>query len=247
VWAELQTVKVAVEREFLDMQDVEFSVDEGQLYLLQTRPGKRTPWAALQIAVDLVRTGLIDPLEALQRLSMYRLEDVSRQAVAPGAGHPVARATGAVSGVVTGRLVFDSQRAQQYALTHPVILARPEISTDDFAGLTAAAGVVSTLGGRTSHAVVIARERGRVCLVGCAELRVDEGARACSFGAREFQEGDVITLDGESGLIYAGCVPVVVERPTDALAAVAAWHDHARLTAPHPGAGCDAHAGPTSD
>jgi pyruvate,orthophosphate dikinase len=226
VWRELEAAKDALEREFLDMQDFEFTVDEGRLFFLQTRAGKRTPWAALRIATDLVQERILDPATALERLDRYDLNAIARVTVRPGPQDiPLAHGTAASLGVATGHLVFDAERAQRLAREQPVILARTELTTDDVAGLAVAAGVVTTLGGRTSHAAVVARQLGKVCLVGCADVHVDEDGRACAIGARRLREGDVITLDGETGWLYDGPVPIVTERPDDALALVAAWQE----------------------
>jgi pyruvate,orthophosphate dikinase len=226
VWAQLTAAAAMLERDFGDMQDFEFTVDEGQLFFLQTRSGKRTPWAALRIAADLVREGAIQPQAALRRLAEYDLEAIARVVVQPRADdRPIARAIAAGVGVAAGAIVFSAARAEQRAANGPVILVRDELTTDDIAGIAAAAGVLTTFGGRTSHAAVVARQLGKVCLVGCADLRVDPASAACRIGTRRFHEGDVLTLDGESGLVYAGALPVITERPVDELALVTQWRD----------------------
>ena len=221
VHAELRAVAPLLERAFGDMQDFEFTVDEGQLFFLQTRTGKRTPWAAVRIAADLIRAGVVDRHQALQRLAPYDLDTIVRTAIRPRAVDvPLARAVPAGIGVATGALVFEAARACDLAARGPVVLARADLSTDDIAGLHAAAGIVTTFGGRTSHAAVVARQLAKPCLVGCSALRVEAEARACSIGHRRFGEGDVVTLDAETGYIYPGEVPVVTERPVDALAVI---------------------------
>jgi pyruvate, orthophosphate dikinase len=222
--AELHRAKHALEAEFRDMQDFEFTVQSGELYFLQTRTGKRTPWAAVQIAADLVRRGIVPPAEALARLCPYDLEAIRRERLAPTAGaRPIAVAVPAGLGVATGAIALDRDRARALAPAQAVILVRREITTDDLGGLTAAAGIVTALGGRTSHAAVVARQLGKVCLVGCTSLHIDETRRRCSFGGHAFAEGSVITLDGESGCVYAGAVPTVAERPEAALGDIRAW------------------------
>jgi pyruvate,orthophosphate dikinase len=207
VWNQLQTAKRALEQEFLDMQDFEFTVDEGQLFFLQTRSGKRTPWAALRIAVDLVREGVVDRSTALRRLEPYDLDNVVRVAVRPGPDDlPVGQAVPAGIGAATGEVVFDAKRAQERGAERDVVLVRSELDTDDIAGLSAAVGILTTFGGRTSHAAVVARHLGKTCLVACGDLRVEDAARVCSIGDRLFREGDLITIDGETGLVYAGRV-----------------------------------------
>ena len=226
VWTQLQSSTAVLEREFRDMQDFEFTVDGGRLYFLQTRPGKRTPWAALRIATDLVRERLLDPATALRRLAPYDLDAIGRVYVQPrSADIPLGHATPASIGVATGAIVFDADRARTIGGERPVILVRSELTTDDVAGLAAAQGVLTTCGGRTSHAAVVARQLGKVCLVGCADLHVDAGARECSLGGRRLRDGAIVTLDGETGFVYDGRVPVVTERPEQELAMVAAWRE----------------------
>jgi pyruvate, orthophosphate dikinase len=221
---ELADAKSRLEREFLDMQDFEFTVESGVLHFLQTRAGKRTPWAALHIAVDLVRSQLIAPDEALRRLDAYELNDLSRSRLHVDAtNEAVAAAVPAGIGVATGGIALDCQRALELATTRPVILVRTDLATTDLPGLAVATGVLTANGGRTSHAAVVARQLGKVCLAGCSSLVIDETRRRCSLGGRSFAEGDVITLDGDGGRVYAGTVPTVIERPDEALAIVRQW------------------------
>jgi pyruvate,orthophosphate dikinase len=224
VWERLSAAKHTLEHEFLDMQDFEFTIVDGHLFFLQTRAGKRTPWAALQIAVDLVGEGLIAPAVALQRLSAYDLSAIERRTVAPGESHhPIARGTAGAHGAASGAVVFDVTRARERAARAPVILLRTELTTEDIEALAVASGIVSTYGGATSHAAVVARQLGKVCIVNCAELQVLPAAGEATLGLVRLREGDVVTLDGETGLIYAGEVPVVATRPSEALAEIDRW------------------------
>ena len=223
-WNELIAAQTALEREFGDMQDFEFTIEDGRLYFLQTRAGKRTPLAALRIAIDLVRDQLITPDVACARLDAYDVDAIARRVVRPKSGDtPLARATSASVGVATGAAVFDVERAKALAGDRPVILMRTELTTEDLPGVSVAAGLVTTLGGRTSHAAVVARQLGKVCLVGCTELRVDAPGRECTLGARHLREGDIVTLDGETGAIYDGAVEVLTERPQAELDTLARW------------------------
>jgi pyruvate,orthophosphate dikinase len=221
---ELADAKSVLEREFRDMQDFEFTVEAGVLHFLQTRSGKRTPWAALQIAVDLVRSHLIDPYEALRHLESYELEDLSRSRLQVNAtSEPIAAAVPAGIGTATGAIALDCDRALELAKTRSVILVRRDLATTDLPGLAVADGVLTAHGGRTSHAAVVARQLGKVCLAGCSALLVDETRRRCSLGSHTFVEGDIITLDADSGRVYAGAIPTVIERPEEALEIVRQW------------------------
>jgi pyruvate,orthophosphate dikinase len=224
VQSRLDTLRRDLEALFRDVQDFEFTVEQGRLYLLQTRRAKRTPWAALQIAVDLVKEGLITPAEALQRLDGIDLATVARSRVSSEAVQPVGRAIVASLGVASGPVVFDTETAKRFVARgdHP-ILVRRETTTADVAGLPDVAGLLTALGGRTAHAAVVARQLGTVCLVGCTALEIDEAQRCCTIGGTVFREGDVIGLDGNAGAIYAGRLEVVLERPTAALAAIGGW------------------------
>ena len=225
VAAELTRAKTVLESEFRDMQDFEFTVENGRLFLLQTRDGKRTPWAALKIAIDMVQTGLIKPEDGLKRLDGIPVESLERVRFADAVHtQPLAAATPASIGVAVGEIALDSKRAVERAEAgKPVILVRDSISTSDIDGITAAVGVLTAAGGRTSHAAVVARQLAKVCLVGCRGLRVDVEAKACTIGGRRLFEGDTLTLDGDAGTIYAGMIPVVRERPEAELAEVARW------------------------
>lgn len=220
---ELAEAVPRLEREFRDVQDVEFTVEDGKLFFLQTRPAKRTPRAALRVLVDFVREGLIDSATALKRAADIDLERarVTRFANKVPA---VATALSASSGVATGRIAFDSVRAK--ALTaekEPVILVRRETSTDDVAGFAAAAGILTAVGGRTAHAAVVARQLGKVCLVGCRDLRIDESGYRGEIAGKKIEEGNWISLDGETGEVMLGRLDIVAELPQAELAAIEGW------------------------
>jgi pyruvate,orthophosphate dikinase len=225
VAAELDRIKTVLEDEFRDMQDFEFTVENGRLYLLQTRDGKRTPWAALRIAVDMVREQRIAPAEALRRLDGVALDRLARLRIAPAAATvPIASAVPATIGVATGEIVFDPKRAVECrSQGRKVILVRQNIATDDIEGLVAAEGVLAAAGGRTSHAAIVARQLGKVCLVGCTALRFDAMRSECVLGQERLHEGDYVTLDGNTGRIYAGRLPLIHERPEAELTELTAW------------------------
>ncbi len=187
-----------------DMQDIEFTIENGKLFLLQTRSAKRTPRAALKIAVDLVAEGLIDRDEALRRVAavdVARVGETSFVEPAPA----VARAIVAAPGVACGRACFTSAQAETL-VRHgdKAILVRRDASTEDVAGFAAADGVLTAIGGRTSHAAVVARQMGKVCLVGCGALAIDADERGATIGGEALREGDWVALDGASGDITFG-------------------------------------------
>lgn len=211
-----------IERACCDAQDVEFTVEEGRLYFLQTRSAKRTPLAALRMAAAMVREGLIDPSTALARLGTLDLTTLAVSRFADEAT-PAARAISASPGVASGRVAFHSARAQELARDgHPVILVRPDTSTEDVAGFAVAAGILTTVGGRTAHAAVVARQLGKVCLVGCRALAVDEAHGEATVAGLRLREGDWLSLDGDTGAVAVG-KRTIVSQPPPELAEVERW------------------------
>jgi pyruvate,orthophosphate dikinase len=226
VHARLQADRGVLEALFNDAQDFEFTVQNGELFLLQTRAGKRTPWASLRIAVDMVAEGLISPREALARLEEVDLDAVVRTRFAEPLPAPLAHATVAGIGVACGPIALDAAAVARFAAAGtPAILIRPETVTEDIASLAQAGGILTAAGSRTAHAAVVARQLGKVCLVGCRELSLDLPRRRCKIGKRTLAEGDLISLDGNLGAIYPGILPIVTLRPDRELAIVAGWRD----------------------
>ena len=197
---------------FGDMQDFEFTVQDGELFLLQTRDGKRTPQAAARIALDMADEGLI-PIETA-RLRTAGLTDaaLTTTGLASDDGAsltPVAQAATAASGVVSGEIAFDEARVRsRKAAGKSVILVRRDAETRDISALDLADGLLTQHGARTSHAAVVARQRGKVCLVGCEAMQIDETRGRMDLAGTSFKEGDLITLDGNAGLIYSGVARV---------------------------------------
>jgi pyruvate,orthophosphate dikinase len=215
-----------LEREFGDVQDVEFTVEDGKLWMLQTRSAKRTPRAAVRIAIDLVREGLIAKDEALARIAGIDLAALVEISLV-SAGTPAACGIGASGGIGIGRSAFDSEGAERLAAAgEPVILLRPDTSTADVAGFAVAAGIVTAVGARTSHAALVARQMGKPCVVGCGELKIDAAARRAKLGAAALREGDWITIEGDAGQIYLGRCRTSETRPEAELAEIAAWRSH---------------------
>jgi pyruvate,orthophosphate dikinase len=221
----LESVKRKLEREFRDLQDFEFTVEDGELYLLQTRSGRLTPWATLQVTADLVDEGVLTQHEALQRLEVLDLQRIQRKRLKTQEGQlPLAVAVPASIGVACGRIALDSERARQLSEQgEPVILVRAETSTDDIVGMAHADGILTAAGGRTSHAAVVARQLNKVCLVGCAPLLIDAEKHLVWFDQQALAEGDYLTIDGDQGTVFAGCLKSEQERPVHLLERIEAW------------------------
>jgi pyruvate, orthophosphate dikinase len=227
VGAQLCDILRRLELEFHDVQDVEFTIESGRLWILQTRAAKRSPLAALRIAIDLVHEGLTTQQEALRRLTDLNVDAFVRTRLdAPG--DPAARGIGASAGVAAGRVAFDSARAvRQAAAGDPVILVRPDTSTSDVAGFAVAAGIVTAQGGRTAHAALVARQMGKPAVVGAGTLDVDPDARAARTNGGTIGEGDWISIDGDSGAVYLGRANIVREHPAAELAELDRWRSQA--------------------
>jgi pyruvate,orthophosphate dikinase len=225
VWDELGHLGRRLEALFHDMQDLEFTVERGRLWLLQTRSGWRSPRAALRIAVDLVAEGLIDEATALDRLADIDPAVLRRQRLCLGPDdQPLAYATPAGSGCAAGAAAFDVDGVRRLvAAGRPAILVRSDIATADIEGLRLAQGVVAAAGSRTAHAAVVARAMGKVCLVGCAQLRIAGNGKSAGFGEVTIGEGEGLSLDGDSGAVYGGLLPMRGEPPPPELAIVEGW------------------------
>lgn len=213
----------ALEAAYGDVQDVEFTIEEGRLFFLQTRAAKRTPRAALRIAVDLEAEGVRTPAEALELLQGIDLSAVGTTRFA-GDARPAAQGIAASPGTVSGRIALDEAAARRLsAAGAPVLLVRPDVATDDIGALALAAGILTASGGRTAHAAVVARQLGRACVVGCAALAIDPEARTVRLGEAALAEGDWLSIDGEAGTIFPGRRDVITLTPDAELARVASW------------------------
>lgn len=213
-----------LEKHFRDMQDIEFTVEDGTLYFLQTRSAKRTPSAALRALIDLVREGLIDESEGARRAAEIDLEAVAATRF-EGEATPIAAGTPASAGVASGRVAFDSARAVELASNPaaPIILVRPYSSTDDVAGFAVSAGILTASGGRTAHAAVVARQLGKACVVGCSRLTVEASGRAATIAGHAVKEGDWLSLNGETGEVFLGQRRIIVDRPEADIAEIRSW------------------------
>ena len=228
-WQALEQATDALEDIFADMQDFEFTVEEGELHLLQARSGKRTPLATARIALDLHAEGLIDTDTALERTAALQPDDLATSHLADDSGtpaQPAGQAASACSGVCSGEIALDTARAQQRAAEGAsVILVRPDAETHDIAALETSVGLLTRNGARTSHAAVVARQLGKVCLVGCETLSIDMVSRSLQLGALQLREGDTLTLDGNQGLIYQGTIATVKQPDPQVIARLQALRE----------------------
>jgi pyruvate,orthophosphate dikinase len=179
----------------------------------------------VRVAVDLVNEGLIDPATALERLAEIDLATIARVRL-DSTGEPIARGTPASTGVAVGRAAFDPRQARAMAgKNEAVILIRNGTAAEDIEGIAAAEGILTAQGCRTSHAAVVARQLGKVCVVGCDGLRIGDNGRACTIGGQAFASGDLLAIDGDTGAVFAGRVAVRRERPEAALARISEWRN----------------------
>jgi pyruvate,orthophosphate dikinase len=236
IYDELLTIADRLERHYKDMQDIEFTIQEGTLYLLQTRAGKRSAAAAVRVAVDLVHETVIDEHTALLRVNprdlarlFVPLLDPRDKAAAIAAGRLLARGLPAAPGGAVGQVVFEADRAVELAKNgQQVILVRPETSPEDVAGMYASEGIVTARGGRTSHAAVVAVGMGKPCIVGANDIVVHEERRLFEAGGRIVREGEVVAIDGETGEVILDAVKSTEPEVTGAAQEFLAWADRYR-------------------
>lgn len=229
-FTELARVFDLLETHYRDMQDIEFTVQQGKLWMLQTRSGKRTAKAALRIAVDMADEGLITREEAITRVDPAALDQLLHPTLDPNAPRDVlAKGLPASPGAASGIAVFDSDTAEKRAeMGDAVILVRTETSPEDIHGMHAAKGILTARGGMTSHAAVVARGMGRPCVSGVGTLAIDAKAKLMRVGAREVKEGDIITIDGASGEVMLGSVPTVQPELAGDFGTLMEWADKVR-------------------
>jgi pyruvate, orthophosphate dikinase len=227
----LETMR-RLEDHYRDVQDIEFTVEDNDLYLLQTRSAKRTAAAAVKTAVDMVDEGLISREEAIARIDPQQLDQLLHPMLDPTADWEVAaKGLNASPGAACGKIVLDADAAEQRGKAgEKVILVRWETTPDDIHGLIHAAGVLTAHGGMTSHAAVVARGMGKPCVAGCEALSIDIDARTITLGNQTLAEGDVLTIDGGTGAVIVGAVPLVPPQVNDDLETILGWGDeHRRL------------------
>jgi pyruvate,orthophosphate dikinase len=230
VFAEFVEVVGRLESHYRDMQDIEFTVEQGRLWMLQTRNGKRTAKSALKIAVDLAAEGVISEEEAVSRVEPSALDQLLHPTLDPKASRTVvASGLPASPGAATGKIVFDADEAERMSqLGDAVILVREETSPEDIHGMHAARGIVTARGGMTSHAAVVARGMGRPCVCGINELSIDDKAGTFTARGRTFRAGEVITIDGSKGEVLDGAVAMIEPELTGDFQTLMAWADKVR-------------------
>src|SRR3954464_9037449 len=226
-FGELTETMRRLEEHYKDVQDIEFTVEEGRLYLLQTRSAKRTAAAALKAAVSMVEEGLISREEAVARIDPAQLDQLLHPMIDPSAALEVAtKGLNASPGAASGGIVFDADTAVERAKHGPVILVRWETTPDDIHGMIAAQGIVTVHGGMTSHAAVVARGMGKPCVAGCEELSLSDGT--ATIAGQTLREGDVISIDGGTGAVYIGEVPLVPPQINEDFETILGWADELR-------------------
>jgi pyruvate, orthophosphate dikinase len=228
--AELVETMRRLEDHYREMQDIEFTIEEGRLYLLQTRSGKRTAQSALRIAVDMVEEGLISKEEAIVRIDPKQLDQLLHPMIDPNADFEVAaKGLNASPGAATGKVVLDADTAEDRGKRgEDVILVRWETTPDDIHGLLEAGGVLTAQGGMTSHAAVVARGMGKPCVAGCEDLTIDLDSRSLKIGGQELSEGDVLTIDGGTGDVIVGRVELVPPQINEDFEVLLGWADETR-------------------
>ncbi len=222
-----------LEKHYKDTQDMEFTVEDGKLYMLQTRNGKRTAQAAVKIAVDMVEEGLIDKETAVTRLEPQQIDQLLHPMFEAGElkkAKNVARGLPASPGAASGHIYFTAEEATEAAAKgEKVLLVRAETSPEDLAGMVAAEGILTARGGMTSHAAVVARGMGKCCVAGCSEAKVDEGSKTLVFDSgASYKEGDVISINGSTGDVYDGAVKTVEPDVSGDFATLMGWADEIR-------------------
>mgnify|MGYP001809683524 FL=1 len=231
VFRELNAIRHKLEAHYKDMQDMEFTVQQKRLWMLQTRTGKRTTTAALKIAVDMAREGLITRKEAIGRIDPAALDQLLHPTLDPKATRDLlARGLPASPGAASGKVVFSAEDAEAWVKDkkEKVILVRIETSPEDIGGMHVSEGILTTRGGMTSHAAVVARGMGTPCVAGCGEIRVDYAAKTLKAAGRVIAEGEVVTIDGGTGEVFVGAVPTVQPELTGDFATLMEWVDTIR-------------------
>lgn len=226
VFAELEEIADRLERHFCDMQDIEFTVESGKLYILQTRTGKRSGYAAIKIATDLVLEGIITRQESIMRVTVNDIRGLLHKRLTVNGYRPFAKGLNAAPGAAAGKIVFDAHDALAMARKGvPIILVRPETNPDDIQGIAAANGVLTLRGGLTSHAAIVTRSMGKPCVCGAEGISINLETRQLTSNNIMLNEGDEITIDGTAGDIFLGILPLEEASMTSELGEILSWAD----------------------
>ena len=232
VFEQFKTICNTLENHYRDMQDMEFTIEDAKLYMLQTRNGKRTAQAALKIACDLVDEGMIDEKQAVLMIDPRNLDTLLHpqfDASALKSATPIGKGLGASPGAACGKIVFTAEDAKEWKKRgEKVILVRLETSPEDIEGMKAAQGILTVRGGMTSHAAVVARGMGSCCVSGCGEIAMDEANKKFTLSGKTYHEGDFISIDGSTGKIYEGVIPTVDATIAGEFGRIMAWADKYR-------------------
>ncbi|MCD8218669.1 MAG: pyruvate, phosphate dikinase [Clostridiales bacterium] len=231
-YAQFVRVCDILEKHYRDMQDMEFTVENRKLYMLQTRNGKRTAFAALKIACDLVDEGMRTEEEAVAMIEPRNLDALLHptfDATALKAAEPIGKALGAAPGAACGKIVFTAEDAEEWAARgEKVVMVRLETSPEDITGMKVSQGILTVRGGMTSHAAVVARGMGACCVSGCGDIVMDEANKKFTLGGKEYHEGDIISFDGSTGCIYDGAIPTVDAKIAGEFGRIMSWADKFR-------------------
>ncbi|GBF33747.1 phosphate dikinase [Desulfocucumis palustris] len=230
IYKQFEDICQLLEKHYRNMQDIEFTIERGKLYMLQTRTGKRTTQAAIKIAVEMMHQGLISKEEAITRIEPAQLDQLLHRRIDPNAKLDViAKGLPASPGAACGKVVFDSDEAEKLGDEgEKLILVRTETTPDDIHGIVAAQGVLTSRGGMTSHAAVVARGMGKPCVCGCEALRIDYEADLFTVGQLVFKKGDIISIDGSTGQVIQGQVPMIDPELSDEFRELLEWADSVR-------------------
>lgn len=232
VYRELEQLRHALERHYREVQDFEFTIERGKLYCLQTRNGKMNAWASVKTSVDMVNEGLLNEEEAIARVQPEMLEQLLHRRIDPSVKiDPVLTGIAASPGAASGKVVFDADRAEELGkMGEPIILVRIETKPEDIHGFFASQGILTSRGGKTSHAAVVARGMGKPCVAGAETLEIHYDVKEARIGERVLREGDVITIDGSTGAVYLGPMPMLEPELSEDVFTMLDWADEiARL------------------
>lgn len=230
IYKQFKDICETLERHYREMQDIEFTIEKGRLYILQTRNGKRTAGAAVKVSVDLVEEGICTKEEALLRVEPSQLVQLLHQRIDPSLDlNPLAQGLPASPGAAWGKVIFDADLAEKKNLEgKKVILVRSETTPDDIHGIVAAQGVLTSRGGMTSHAAVVARGMGKPCISGCEAIKIDFEASLFHVGEQVIREGEIISIDGTTGNVYYGEVPLIPPSLSEEFKLLLSWADDLR-------------------